>query len=44
MENTGKVKNRTMMTLAILFVSALEMGGMGLQPALAAIQESFPDS
>lgn len=43
MENTGKVKNRTMMTLAILFVSALEMGGMGLQPALAAIQESFPD-
>ncbi len=43
MENTGKVKNRTMMTLAILFISALEMGGMGLQPALAAIQESFPD-
>lgn len=44
MENTGKVKNRTMMTLAILFISALEMGGMGLQPALASIQASFPDA
>ena len=43
MENTGKVKSRAMMTLSILFISALEMGGMGLQPALAAIQQSFPD-
>lgn len=37
------VKNRALMSLAILFVSALEMGGMGLQPALADIAASFPD-
>ena len=42
MENS-KVKNRSMMTLAILFVSALEMGGMGLQPALADIAKAFPN-
>ena len=42
MEKT-KVKNRAMMTLAILFVSALEMGGMGLQPALADIAKAFPN-
>lgn len=39
----SKVKNRSLMTLAILFVSALEMGGMGLQPALADIRASFPN-
>lgn len=38
-----KVKNRALMTLAILFVSALEMGGMGLQPALADIRVAFPN-
>lgn len=42
MQNS-KVSNRSLMTLAILFVSALEMGGMGLQPALADIAASFPD-
>lgn len=42
MENS-KVKNRSLMTLAILFVSALEMGGMGLQPALADIAAAFPN-
>ena len=36
MEN-AKVSNKKLMSLAILFVSALEMGGMGLQPALADI-------
>ena len=40
---TSKVKNRSLMTLAILFVSALEMGGMGLQPALADIAAAFPN-
>ena len=40
--STG-VKNKKMMTLAILFVSALEMGGMGLMPSLAAIQADFPN-
>ena len=43
METTGKVKNRTMMTLAILFISSLEMGGMGMMPSLAAIQADFPN-
>lgn len=38
-----KVKNRALMTLALLFVSALEMGGMGLQPALADIRAAFPN-
>lgn len=42
MENS-KIKNRSLMTLAILFVSALEMGGMGLQPALAEINAAFPN-
>lgn len=40
---TPKVKNRALMSLAILFVSALEMGGMGLQPALAEINAAFPN-
>lgn len=42
MENT-KVKNRRLMTLSLLFVSALQMGGMGLQPALADIAAAFPN-
>lgn len=42
MEN-AKVSNKRLMSLAILFVSALEMGGMGLQPALADIAAAFPD-
>lgn len=42
MEN-AKVSNKKLMSLAILFVSALEMGGMGLQPALADIAAAFPD-
>lgn len=41
MEN-AKVSNKKLMSLAILFVSALEMGGMGLQPALADIAAAFP--
>lgn len=44
MENTQKVKNRRLMSLALLFVSALQMGGMGLMPSLAAIQAEFPDT
>lgn len=40
---TAKVKNKKMMSLAILFVSALQMGGMGLMPSLAAIQADFPE-
>lgn len=40
---TAKVKNKKMMSLAILFISALEMGGMGLMPSLAAIQADFPE-
>ena len=42
MEN-AKVSNKKLMSLAILFVSALEMGGMGLQPALADIAAAFPN-
>lgn len=39
----AKTSNKKMMTLAILFISALEMGGMGLMPSLASIQADFPD-
>lgn len=39
----NKLSNKRLMSLAILFVSALEMGGMGLQPALADIAAAFPN-
>ncbi len=42
--NENKLSSKKLMTLSILFVSALEMGGMGLMPSLASIQASFPNA
>lgn len=38
-----KMSSKKLMTLSILFVSALQMGGMGLMPSLASIQADFPN-
>lgn len=38
-----KVKNKKGLMLTILFISLLQMGGMGLSPSLAAIAADMPD-
>lgn len=40
----NKLSSKKLMTLSILFISALQMGGMGMMPSLASIQAEFPDA
>ena len=35
--------NKKLLTLTILFISATEMGAMGIAPSLASIAADFPD-
>jgi len=38
------MKNKRLLTLTILLISATEMGAMGIAPSLAAIAADFPDT